>query len=149
MTTSFSADVDQFVRETKERLEAMTRYALSDMVNDMQIPVAKGGKMRVDTGFLRASGRGAIGDWPSGNGVKPPDAPVGQYTGVYDNYDGTALIAVLSQMKLGDTFYWGWVANYGATREVYDGFMGAPLQNWQSYVNSAVERVKKDVGDAG
>ena len=138
--TTFSAQVDSFVRETKERMLVMSQYALSDMIEDMQVPTKKGGRMRVKTGFLRASGRGAIGNWPEGNGVRPADAQPGQY-----GWDGQSLNAVLLDMKLGDTFYWGWVANYGAVRELYDGFMEAPLQNWQGYVNSAVKRVKDDV----
>lgn len=145
---SFSAQVDQFVRVSKQRMEDMFAYALSEMINDMQTPTAKGGRMRVDTGFLRASGRGALDGWPSGNGEKPADAPVGQYTGIYDDYDGRALDAILFNMELGDTFFWGWVANYGAIREIYDGFMEAPLQNWQTYVNTAVAKVKKDIADA-
>lgn len=142
---SFSASVDAFVQQSKERMEVMQRFALADMINDMQLTTEKGGLMRVDTGFLRASGRGSLESWPSGNGVKPADAPVGQYTGIYDDYDGTALNAVLIDMKLGDTFYWGWIADYASTREVYDGFMDAALQNWQIYVNTAVKRVKREV----
>jgi len=144
MSNSFSADVDEFVRETKERMEAMTRYALNDMVNDMQLTTDKGGRMRYKTGFLSNSGRASLDGYPSGVGQRPAGTLPGQY-----KWDGAALIAVLAQMKLGDTFYWGWIANYAPIREIYDGFMAAPLQNWQSYVNSAVARVKKEVGDAG
>lgn len=141
--TSFSATVDEFVRETKERMEAMTRIALNDMINDMQSTTDKGGRMRYKTGFLSDSGRASLDGYPSGVGQRPTNALPGQYT-----WDGSALIAVLTEMRLGDTFYWGWVANYAATREVYDGFMDAPLQNWQGYVDTAVARVKKEVGNA-
>lgn len=143
--SKFSATVDAWARESEARLLAVYRFALSDMVNDMQVSRAKGGRMRVDTGFLRASGVAALNTIPSGNGQRPADAPVGQYTGVYDTWDGQQLEAVLSEMNLGDTFYFGWVANYADVREVYDGFMDIPLQNWQGYVNSAVRRAQKEV----
>lgn len=133
------ADIESFITESEDRMLAVMRGSLRDMIEDMQKKRADGGRMRVDTGFLRASGRGALDGWPSGNGQKPADAPTGQYTGVYDNWEGSSLNVVLLDMKLGDTFYWGWVANYAPTREVYDGFMDAPIQNWQGYVNKRVE----------
>ena len=35
--TTFSAQVDQFVRVSKERMTAMSQYALSEMINDMSL----------------------------------------------------------------------------------------------------------------
>lgn len=136
----FVADVAAFAEMGKERMEDTMRTALSDMINDMQKREKDGGRMRVDTGFLRASGRGQIGSMPSGPSQKPADAPTGQYTGIYDNWNGKALVPTLYNMKLGDTFYWGWVAAYAPVREVYDLFMDGALQNWQGYVNTAVKK---------
>ena len=99
--------------------------------------------MRVDTGWLRASGRASLEGMPSGQGARPSDAPVGQYTGVYDNFDGSALNAVLMNMEFGDTFSWGWVANYAQYRELYDGFMEASIQHWPRYVAFAIDTVNK------
>lgn len=146
---TLSADIDAFVQKTEQRMLVMMRYALGDMVEDMQKPVAKGGRMRVDTGFLRASGRASLEGFPSGNGNRPSDAPVGQYTGIYDDWDGSVLNAALSQIQMGDTFYFGWVANYAEHRELFDGFMAAPIQDWQRYVDAAVSKVKQDVKDSG
>ena len=128
------ADIESFITDSEERMLAVMRGSLRDMIEDMQVPTAKGGKMRVDTGFLRTSGRGAVDGWPTGNGTRPKDAVKGQY-----EWDGAALNTVLLNMKLGDTFYWGWVAKYAPVRNTYDGFMDAPIQNWQSYVDKRVE----------
>lgn len=136
------ADIEDFVVKSEARLLAVMRGSLRDMVEDMQLSTGKGGRMRVDTGFLRGSGRASLEGMPSGQGTRPADAPVGQYTGIYDTFDGTALNAVLLDMKLGDTIYWGWVANYAQYRELYDGFMAAPIQNWQNYVNTNSERYR-------
>lgn len=139
---TLSADIQDFVVKSEDRLLAVMRSSLRDVVEDMQTPVAKGGRMRVDTGFLRASGRSSLDGFPSGVGQKPAGAPVGQYTGVYDDFDGTALNATLLEMKLGDTFFWGWVAEYAPIREIYDGFMDTAIQNWQGYVTTNSERFR-------
>ncbi len=131
------ADIESFITKSEDRLLAVMRGSLRDMIEDMQVPVAKGGRMRVDTGFLRASGRASLDGWPSGDGTRPADALPGQF-----EWNGEALNATLLQMKLGDTFHWGWVANYAEVREVYDGFMDAPLQNWQGYVTKRSEQYR-------
>jgi len=146
MTQSFSATMSEWVKETEGRMLAVVQTAAMDMINDMQTPVAKGGRMRVDTGFLRASGRGAINVIPSGPSEKPADAPVGQYTGIYDTFDGYPLGAVVQDLKLGDTFFFGWTANYATVRNTYDGFVSVAVQNWQVYVDLATKKVSDDVG---
>ena len=51
MAKSFTAQVDQMIANSKEAMLAVVQGSLRDMTNDMQIPVAKGGRMRV----IRAS----------------------------------------------------------------------------------------------
>lgn len=122
---SLTADIEYFVQESEDRLLAVARASIQDVVLNMQEPVAKGGRMRVDTGFLRNSGAAAIGSMPSGESERPSDAKPGQY-----NWTEDRLVAVLANLKIGDTFYWGWTANYARYRELYDGFMEAALQQW-------------------
>ena len=135
---TLSADIADFIRNSEDRLLAVMRGSISDVVEQSQEPTAKGGRMRVDTGFLRASGRASLEGMPSGNGVRPADAARGSI-----NYDGSAIQATLLKMKLGDTFYFGWVANYAEVREIYDGFLITSTQNWQSFVNKRSERFNK------
>jgi hypothetical protein len=142
MKQTLSADIADFVAKSDARLLAVVRNSVRDMVEDMQTPTGKGGRMRVDTGFLRASGRAAIGSVPSGPNQKPAGAPTGQYTGALDTYDGTALNAVLLDLQIGETFFWGWTAAYAEVREVYDGFMDTAIQNWQNYVTINSERFR-------
>lgn len=125
------ADIEDFIQKSEDRMLAVMRGSLRDMVTDMQTPTAKGGRMRVDTGWLRLSGRSSLTGMPAGEGAKPAGSVPGQY-----QWDGEALNATLLNMKLGDTFHWGWVANYAPYRELYDGFMDTAIQNWQSYVNT-------------
>lgn len=142
MKQTLSADIEDFVVKSNDRLLAVMRGSLRDVVEDMQTPTGKGGRMRVDTGFLRASGRASLEGFPTGNGVQPANAPTGQYTGIYDDWTGDSVNAVLLNMELGDTFFWGWVARYAPVREIYDGFMDTALQNWQGYVNTNSERFR-------
>lgn len=138
---SFAADVEDFVRETNERMEAVVRASLNDVVENAQTPTAKGGRMRVDTGFLRASGRASLDGWPSGQGQKPRNALPNSFS-----YDGEAVVATLSKLKLGDTFFFGWVANYAEYRELYDGFLEASMQNWSRYVAFHTEALRGRIG---
>ena len=98
--------------------------------------------MRYKTGFLSASGRAAIGSMPSGPNMRPVDAVNGQYS-----WDGDAVGSILLTLKPGDTFYYGWTANYAEVRNTYDGFLDAPVQNWQKYVDDATIEVRRLAGD--
>lgn len=143
--TSFAAQIEEWVRETEERMLAVTRDALNTMVNDMQLRERDGGRMRIDTGFLRLTGKAALNAIPSGPSQKPAGVVSGQYTGELDTWDGDALLAVLMDMKLGDTFYWGWTAAYAPVRNNYDGFMDIPVQNWQGYINTSTKKLRDRV----
>lgn len=137
---SFTADVEDWVRETNERTEAVVRASLNDIVENAQTPVAKGGRMRVDTGFLRASGRASLDGWPSGPDMKPSTAGPNSFS-----YDGEAVIVTLSKMKVGDTFFFGWTANYARYRELYDGFLEAAMQNWARIVAFNTDALRKRI----
>lgn len=126
----FETQIDDFVINTKERLLAVTRQSISNVVEDAQVPVAKGGRMRVKTGFLRASGGASLNAPPTG-------ASRGEKTKTYV-WDGESVNTVLAKMKIGDVFYFGWTAHYAKYREAYDGFLEAAAQKWQSHVDAAV-----------
>ena len=58
---SFSAQVNDWVKGSKARMVAVRNEAAQRTIEIMQTPVAKGGNLPVDTGFLRASLKAAIG----------------------------------------------------------------------------------------
>lgn len=137
---TFVADIEKWVKKTDERMLAVLRGAILDTVNHTQEPLAKGGRMRVKTGFLRASGRASLNGMPTGNGVRPANAVDGQF-----QWDGEAVVKTVLSMKIGDTFTFGWVANYAEVREMYDGFMVTATQNWQTFVNDRTNAVFRSV----
>lgn len=122
---SFTADIEDFVKETDERMIAVTRSSIQDLVLNMQEPRGKGGRMPVDTGFLRNSGAASLAGMPIGPHEKPADAKPGQF-----KWEDDRLVGVLSRLKAGDTFWFGWTANYARHQELYNGFMEAAIQQW-------------------
>lgn len=131
------ADIQAFVTKSEARLKAVVFNSIQDVTEMTQTPVAKGGRMRVKTGFLRASARASKQGFPSGPSERPAGAADNSFV-----YEGAAVVAVLSDMKLGDTFYFGWTANYAAAREMRDGFLETATQNWQQFVNTNSEQFR-------
>jgi hypothetical protein len=138
--SNLTADIEDFVRKSEERMVALMRASINDVTENAQTPVAKGGRMRVDTGFLRASGRASIGGWPSGPSVKPTTAGPNSFS-----YEGQVAVAALAKMKMGDTFFFGWTANYAQYRELYDGFMEGALQHWARIVAFRTDEMRKRI----
>lgn len=133
MAKNFTAQVDEIILKTNERITAVVRESVQRTVDEAQTPVAKGGKMRVDTGFLRASGQMSLSGMPSG--------PVRGDAEQRYEYSDASVITTLASVEPGKTIYFGWTANYAKYREAYDGFLGAAVQNWPSTVASVVREV--------
>ena len=132
---SLSADIDRIIVNTEARMLMVMKQATLNAINEMQTPVAKGGKMRVDTGFLRASGQASLNGMPSGP-ARPPKG------GTFD-YSGANTEATIGKMQFGSVLYWAWTASYAAYREAYDGFMYSTLQNWQQIVDNVVAEARR------
>lgn len=118
---------------------ALARQSIQDVIDDAQVPVAKGGRMRVDTGFLRASGQGSLSGMPSG-----PVRGDNKQPNSYD-YDPSVTVLQLGNFQLGNIFYFGWTANYAQIREVYDGFLAVAVQNWPTYVAKNTEEIRQRI----
>lgn len=139
---SFTASVDEWIKESKDLLLAVARQSAAQVVEEAQTPVGKGGKMRVDTGFLRASGSSSLTGMPYGPNVRESDVP-GSYPSDAQ-YSKSGKVAVdLANLAFGDTFYFGWTAEYARVRETYDGFVASAVQNWQQIVDANVKRLRK------
>lgn len=128
---NFTILVEKFTGQTKQRMQNVLRNSLQDVLETAQLPKAQGGRMPVDTGFLRnslASGlNGAFG---------PPDA--NSYT------------LTVAGMALGDIARFAWTADYALHQELgtskFPGnhFVGAAAAQWEKFVaeNSAKSRAK-------
>lgn len=135
MAQTLVADIEKLIDKTERKLTALVRQSVAELIDEAQTPAAKGGKMRVDTGFLRASGQMSLTGMPSGLTMPPKDAVSFGYS--------PATVLQSGQWKLGTTIYFGWTANYAIYREAYDGFLSSAVQNFQSIVDRNVERLNK------
>lgn len=132
--STFVTQVDDFIRKSQLLLTAVCRQSVQDVIEQAQLPTAKGGRMRVDTGFLRASGRISFSGMPSG-------PTRGDGTPVPDTTQSTIL--QIGQWKVDQVpLFFGWTANYAKYREAYDGFLSAAAQNWQQIVAANVQKLK-------
>lgn len=135
----FSAQVDAWVRQTQERMEAVFKTSASEVIEAMQTPVGGGGNMPVDTGFLRASLVVSI------NTDLPPASrknPGGQGFAV------PPVDMVIAGVALGDTIVAGYTANYaghvnyGTSRMAPRQFVERAAQQWPTIVGSVTARLR-------
>jgi hypothetical protein len=115
------------------------KASILDLVENAQHTVNEGGRMRVDTGFLRWSGVSALNVIPRGPTHGDRKAK-NSYL-----YDGGSLDATLAKMKMGDTFYFGWTAHYARYRELYDGFLEGAMQQWSRIVAFNADSLRRQV----
>lgn len=137
MAESFEAQVARAVAKADRRAIATFRQSAQEVVNIMQKPVAKGGRMRVKTGFLRNSGTAAINDAPSGPDINPGSRSF--------DWDENAVILKIVSVRMGDSFMFGWSANYARAREYKDGFMRGAVGRWQKIVEKNARRAAKEI----
>ena len=143
----FSNQIKKWGAKYERRLRAVGRGSVQEVVSIAQRPVGNGGRMRVDTGFLRASIQAGLGAMPRG-----PTTNDGGYGGkrkypVGAQIDGTPVPAVLLQWDPAKPIplYIGWTANYARPREYKDGFLRGAVQKWPTIVRREATRARKIV----
>ena len=137
--TTVVSDLEDFVTVSEKRMIALARQSIQDVIDNAQTAVAKGGRMRVDTGFLRASGQASLNGMPTGPTRGELTEP-NSYS-----YDGSTVEVSLGNLQLGATFYFGWTAAYAAIREVYDGFLDGALQHWPRIVTFNTDTIRQRI----
>ncbi|NHK29191.1 HK97 gp10 family phage protein [Parvularcula flava] len=141
MAQSFTAQIDEWVKETRLRAETVTKVAADKVFAGVTTPVAQGGRMRVDTGFLRSSFEVTLNVPVDAVRYKPED--VDRFT-----FDPGEITLSLAGFELGDTIYGVFTANYaryreyGANGQPPDAFVRTEVLQWQDYVNEAVREVR-------
>lgn len=100
---SFSAQIDRFKANTLAKMKAVMQESIQDVCDDMQTPKAKGGRMPVDTGYLRNS---------LASGLNGAFGAVGP-----DSY-----VLTIQGMEPGDTSRFAYTADYARRMEM--GFTG-------------------------
>lgn len=137
---SFAAQVGAFASKTKERMTAVRNAAVERTIEEMQTPVAKGGNLPVDTGFLRASLQVTTG---APIPAVQPNPGAGSFS-----YSGQQVVTVLSGAPLDAVIYAAYGANYAVFQEY--GARGRPgrrfvalaAQNWTRNVEEAARELE-------
>lgn len=129
--------VDLWVEKANRRTLAIFRDSAQRLGEEANKPEAQGGKMPVDTGFLRRSFVASKSGMPNGQALPLP--------------------LVLLSVQLGDTVFAGWTAAYAMRMEygfqgtdkkgrsysqAGKGFFRAAAQRWPQIVNESARAVK-------
>lgn len=131
----FAAQVGRDVLELKDYTKRVWQESLLDFVMRMQRPVGGGGSMPVLTGFLRASLMVSTSPVP----VLSFKKPTGEWSFGWSMSD---VFPVIKSLKLGDTAYFGYGAEYANVLELRYGFQRLAIQSFPSIV----EQVKTRLG---
>ncbi len=143
---SFAAQVAAWVRKVEGAEEAVFKEASQELASRAQATRAEGGRMRVDTGFLRASLMASTASMPP---IRASAMPVPGQTYAYD---AGAIEAVIAGADLGDTIYLGYTAAYAAHREYGargqgpDAFVRTAAQQWPQIVDEKAAELKNRLG---
>lgn len=138
MSGTFSAQIAAAVAEIKGGVEAVVRQSAQDVLEDASRPVAQGGNMPVDTGFLRNSLVVGLNVEPTGPGEKPEG---------YSNTGAPAVELAIAGFDLGDTISARWTANYakhveyGARGRAGRAFVRQAAQKWAAFVSANAARL--------
>jgi len=134
---SFDDDIKRNADRYKRRMRAVVQESTQRTVEMAQRVRGEGGRMRVDTGFLRASGGAALDNPPTG-----PTSNDGEVTG---QLTGQPLPVILATWKPGQDIYWGWTANYARIRESKDGFARGAAEKWPDTVRQVTRIVSRRI----
>lgn len=98
----FIADVEKFTDKTADQMLRVAKQSIQDTVRKAQTPVAQGGDMPVDSGFLRNSLITEVNGGPSGEGAN-------------------SYVLGISRLELGDVLRVAWTADYAIPRHYMVG----------------------------
>lgn len=122
-----------------KRMKAAAQLSVQRVVERAErVEGEQGGRMRIDTGFLRASGGAALGTMPRGPARNPgrKKYPLGT------TLTGMPLPVALAQWDFTKPLNYGWTANYALAREAKDKFVVGAAQLWPRIVKQAISEVK-------
>lgn len=146
--TTFSADVDDWVNESKVRILNVFQTATQELFYGVLAPGETAGTIPVDTGFLRAGFSVSL-DAPILRLEKNPSPRRSDDGGgIKFPFDSGPIALVINQADAGQTIYGMFTANYARYQEYGSngrpgrGFVMTNAARWQDYVNEAVLKVK-------
>lgn len=126
---TFTAQIKAFADKSKEKIEAVVKQSAQEVFSIAQTPKAMGGRMPVDTGFLRNS-------------------LVAELNGSTVAGGADAYVLAVAGMDAGDVVFAGWTASYARYQEYGTSsiagnfYMLNAAQQWQAIVGRNAELVR-------
>lgn len=131
--------LDKFIKDNENIMLDIFKQSLQDLIESANKPVKAGGKMPVNTGFLRASSCASINSVPRGE-IRGRHRVKGETGEIYKLNSSSAIIPTIIKIKTGDTFYFGWSAIYAPSMNLKYGFMDSAVQNWNRFVKKNIQK---------
>lgn len=122
----------------EKRCLAAFKGSAQDVVRGVTTPTAKGGRMRVKTGFLRASLMTSTAAMPR---IDPNAKPASEEDRFRFNMGQHTAAIVSATMQ--DTIYMGFTAAYAGPREYWDGFIEAERVKWPNTAKRNIAKARK------
>jgi len=132
----FASQVGKHIAKYPRIMTEVYRQAAQETIKEAQTPTAKGGRMRVRTGFLINSGIAELNSIPSGES-EPPEGYMKA------GWDPQPMVLTINKATLQDRIVFGWVANYAIFREAQDAFLRLAVQNWPQTVNRVAKETER------
>lgn len=139
---NLSLQYNEISKVLQEKMLNVLRNSIQDFIEEANKPLGEGGKMHVDTGFLRSSGVGAINEIPKGE-IEGRKRELGEKGVLYQSNPSGQVLPLLTRLKPDDVFYYGWTARYAGIRELYDGFQESACDKWETFVKKNLRRLEK------
>jgi hypothetical protein len=146
---SFTAQVSDWVAQTDQRIAGVFKESSVRVVRNMQTPVGAGGNMPIDTGYLRSSLQPSVNEMlpvnPKSRSSESEGPPV-----AYGPTESEIMLKIAS-LKVGDTFYATYGANYaryqeyGTSKMRGRGFVRLATQRWKALVNEVCAELRTRV----
>jgi hypothetical protein len=150
MADDFAAQVDAWCLQAKGLITAVAKESAKRVVEVMQTTRGAGGRMRVDTGFLRASLMASTAAMPLMSRQRPPGE--GSFHRDGATYTPEQVTLTIASWNGATPIHFGFTANYAAAREfgargqAPDGFVRGAVSQWPQIVAEVQDEVKRRRG---
>lgn len=136
MPKSFSDTISKWTARQELAMESVAKEAAQGLSEEVTKPRAKGGRMPVDTGFLRNSFAAAVNSIPRGEAA-------GSDGFSKTDFDMQPIVLTINKLKAGDRLVLGFTANYARAMEFRYFFVRSAAQNWPIHIEKATKKVAR------
>ena len=135
--TDFGGDVARFGIRYQKRLRAVARESVQDVIEIAQTPKGDGGRMPIQTGFLRASIQAGLHSMPAGPTQGKKDTTYARQVAG----EPVAVALLRWDPSTTDRLFVGWTANYARHMDAKNSYLSSAVELWDQIVARAAKKV--------